>query len=309
MKRLIRDYVLAVGSYVAIMVVGLTLTLTISSAVGYLPYSDRPGPGWTEPFFSFELLGFYVGWSVLLLLPSAVYGSVVFAILRLLHTFNAPLILIRVMGALSAGYIALVLAVGIGWYIAMAPFPAFIAAGLGAAWGSIVVPRCLGPPARRRAGWVRWVGGSLVLLVGIGGLYRTFGPRYGQELRFQIVRAMPSADESRVELEPRERAMLDSLLPGVRFDGVMMGTSTNGDTVNRARMLIVITGPVTTEARLRQPKGVGVVYVQRDGEWDMFPPHAPTLKQQFRIGPGSKSNEITFAGPSGEASTFRWPPD
>src|SRR5437899_2060338 len=91
MKALLRDYALAVGWYVALIVVGLVVTLTVSSAVGYLPYSDRPGPGWIGPAFSFGQLGFYASWGVLLLIPTALYGSVLFAYHRLLRWLDAPL--------------------------------------------------------------------------------------------------------------------------------------------------------------------------------------------------------------------------
>ncbi|MGH7529250.1 MAG: hypothetical protein ACREMN_02615 [Gemmatimonadales bacterium] len=312
MKQVLRDYVIAVGSYSICLALGLVITLTISSAVGYLPYSDRPGPGWTEPHFSVQLLWFYAGWSVLLLLPAIIYGTVVFAWVRLLQFFEAPPVILRVAGALSAAAVALVLAAGAGWYIALAAFPVFVAAGLGAGWGALLLPRYLGrrPPPRRT--WVRWSANGFVLLAGISGLYWTFfAPRYAQDLRLSIVRASSEArsgnEQQAQHFEPHESALLDSVLPNRHFHNVLTGMSSNGVAQNEARMLIILTAPVLAEARLHEPKGVRVVYIQRGDQWDMVPPDAPTIKAQITIGPGSKPNEITFAWAGGDRKTYSWP--
>ncbi|HEV8264051.1 MAG TPA: hypothetical protein VGQ06_03810 [Gemmatimonadales bacterium] len=315
MNRLLRDYVIAVGSYVGLVALGLALTLTISSAVGYLPYSDRPGPGWTEPSFSLGQVRFYMQWSALLLVPSAIYGTVVFAYLRVLRVFDAPLAIMRVVGALSAGFAALVLAAGVGWYIAMTAFPALVAAGLGAGWGAVLLPLCLGPRPRQRPSWVRWTANSVVLLAGTGGLYWTFlAPDYFQSLKLSVVRVTPS--EERLvsgrwahELEPHEAALLDSVLPYGHLQRVLTGSSTSGDGLNRARMLIVVTAPLTTEARLREPRGVALVYIQRGDRWEMFPPNASTINEFVRVGPGSTPNKLTFAWHRSRPDTFTWAPD
>lgn len=314
MKRLLRDYVAGVGSYVGLIAVGLALTLTISSAIGYLPYSDRPGPGWTEPFFSLEQTGFYLSWSVGLLLPTAIYGTVVFACGRALRVFDAPLVITRVFGGLSAGLIALVVAAGMGWYISMAEFPVLVAAGLGVAWGALLLPRFLGPQPPHRSAWVRWAA-SVVLLAGTGGFYWDFlAPRYTQRLELKLVGVAPSEERlvsgrGNVELERQEIALLDSVLQKGRMRGLMTGMWTSGEPVHRARMVIVITGPVTAEARLRKPRGVSVVYIQRGDRWDMFPPNAPTIHERVTIGPGAKPNQITFAWPGSSGSTYTWAPD
>jgi hypothetical protein len=312
MKRLLRDYVIAVGSYVGLIVFGLVITLTISSAVGYLPYSDRPGPGWTEPSFSFAQLGFYLGWSVLLLAPCAIYGTVVFAFHRVLRFLDAPSVIIRLVGALSAGLIALVLAAGVGWYIAMAAFPAFVAAGLGAGWGAVLLPRYLGPRPRPRSGWVRWASNTVLILAGIGGFYWTFfAPQYGQHLSLSVVR-VTQTEERLVTgpevggLEPHEAVLLDSVFPNHHVQRGLSGSSNSGDELNQARMLVVVTGPVTTEARLREPKGVSVVYIQRGDRWEMFPPNAPTISARVKISPAPEPGTIRFSWNGSDPSIIRW---
>jgi hypothetical protein len=315
MKHFFRDYVTAVGSYVGLIAVGLVITLTVSSAVGYLPYSDRPGPGWIGPSFSFGQLGYYLSWSTLLLLPSAIYTTGIFVFARLLSLFDAPLVVIRIIGALSAAFIGLVLASGVGWYISMAAFPAYVAAGLGVAWGGVLLPRYLGPKPPPRRTWVRWTANSIVLLAGSSGLYCTFfAPRYTQNLHVIILRVTPSEERLVTgpwarELEPHESALLDSVLRNGHLQRGLTGWSSSGDGGNRARMLIVVTAPLTSDARLREPKGVSVVYIQRGEKWAMFPPNAQTLKRLVTLGPGSKPDELTFAWPGSRADPFAWAPD
>jgi hypothetical protein len=136
MRSLVRDFLVAVGWYVALIAVGSVVILTLCSLVGYLPYSDRPGPGWVGPSFSIGQLEYYASWGVLLLIPTVIYGSALFAYHRLLRFLGTPAFLIRLVAGLSGAVIAFVLSAGVGWYIAIAAFPVWVAAILGGVWGS-----------------------------------------------------------------------------------------------------------------------------------------------------------------------------
>jgi len=312
MKALLRDYALAVGWYVTFIAVGLVVTLTVSSAVGYLPYSDRPGPGWIGPSFSFGQLGFYASWGVLLLIPTALYGSVLFAYHRLLRWLDAPLLLVRLIAAVSAGVIAFVLAAGVGWYIAIAAFPVWIAAGLGVVWGAVLLPRYLGRAGPHRTPKVQWAAIAVLLLAGPLELYRVFFmPNYGQNLQLNVVRVThedkaPPTQDRLPNLEPQEIALLDSLFPHARVERGMTGSSSSGADDHTARMLIVLTGPLPTEARLRVPKGTSAAYVQEGDTWHLYPPNAPTLTDRVRLATGARPSEMTFAWPGTRPSPFTW---
>ncbi len=53
------------------------LLLVLINSVGYLPYSDRPGPGWQTPHLpSGQELGFFAGLAVLLLPATGIIGMV-----------------------------------------------------------------------------------------------------------------------------------------------------------------------------------------------------------------------------------------
>jgi hypothetical protein len=230
MKSLIRDYLLAVSWYVTLLAAGLVITLTLSSAVGYLPYSDRPGPGWVGPSFSLDQLGFYASWGVLLLIPTALYGSALFAYHRFLRFVDAPVIVIRGIGALTGGIIAFVLVAGAGWYIAIAAFPVWAAAALGAFWGGVLLPRYLGTVGPTRSPGIRWSAITLALVVGPLAIYGTFfAPRYGQDLSLSVVRVRQGpvgpGGSPEPQLEPQERALLDSLFPHARVERGMTGSS------------------------------------------------------------------------------------
>jgi hypothetical protein len=312
MRPFLRDYILAVGWYMTLVVMGLVVTLVISSAVGYLPYSDRPGPGWVGPAFSLGQLGYYASWATLLLLPTAAYGSALFAYHRLLRFLDAPLPLIRLIGAATGGIVTLVLAAAAGWYIAMAAFPAWAAAGLGALWGAAVLPRHLGPTGPARSPLVRWTSIAVVALAGPFAVYGAlFAPRYGQHLQVSVIRLTesvdrPPAESPNIALEPREAALLDSLFPNRRAEHGLTGSSSSGAADHEARMLVVVTAPLTSEARLRVPRGVSAAYVQMGDQWSLFPPDAPTSRDIIRLGPGSGPDEATFTWPGGHRETLTW---
>ena len=175
----------------------------------------------------------------------------------------------------------------------------------------VLLPRYLGAPSQQRSNKAQWA--LIVLAVGAGPLviYGMFlSPRYGQSLKLTVVRvketdtARPGSPEP--QLEAQERALLDSLFPHARLESGMTGSSASGAADHEARMLIVVTGPLMTEARLRVPRGAAAVYVQEGERWRMFPTDAPTLKDRVRVAPGSRPNEIMFAWPSTDPQPITW---
>jgi hypothetical protein len=314
MKRLLRDYLIAVGLYMLVVGGGVVITLTISSAVGYLPYSDRPGPGWQAPSISMAQIAYYLSWATLLAIPSVMWGTVIFAFLRLLRFIGAPGIVIRIVGGLCAATVSLVAVAGVGWYIAIAAFPVWVAAALGGVWGSALLPRYCGPVPSFRPGPMRWALIALVTLAAPVTLYWAFFvPSYSQQLAVQIVRVTPSqnpmpSDVWKRSLEPNEIDLLSSLFPTGDLHGGMSGSSgVSGGA--EARMLLVVTGPLEAEARFKVPKGVSVAYVQRGEEWIMYPSAAPTLRKSVALGPGGHVGEASFTWPDGgEPSSFTWYP-
>jgi len=114
---------------------------------GYLPYSDRRGPGWIGKFPAigwadfWHGVGFMFGWALLLVPYAIVAGLIVFALARLLERFKVPRLVVAIVAALLAGFVSGYIVLGIGWYIAIAGAPVYFAAVLGLIYGGCLLPR------------------------------------------------------------------------------------------------------------------------------------------------------------------------
>ena len=146
MKRLFLDLLRAVGLYLAFVVGGVLCFLSLAPVVGYIPYSDRPGPGWVGRFPGVswsEFLGglmFQVGWATLLLPYAAVIGVILFAVARGMERIGAPRAVVATLSALLAGLVSGYIVAGIGWCIAIAAPPIYFAMALGAVFGAWCLP-------------------------------------------------------------------------------------------------------------------------------------------------------------------------
>ena len=93
------------------------LLVTINS-VGYLPYSDRPGPGWQSPHLpSKEELQFFFGFALLLLRGAAFYGSLFALLSIILGWCRAPRYLNRVVATILALVSSGIMMAAAGWMI------------------------------------------------------------------------------------------------------------------------------------------------------------------------------------------------
>ncbi|HZD93401.1 MAG TPA: hypothetical protein VE133_04050 [Candidatus Sulfotelmatobacter sp.] len=98
------------------------LLLLGSSAIGYLPYSDRPGPGWGNIPSHIPQWGeirYFSGWLVLLLPVSYFLGNILFIFMAWIRWLSVPKWLACALGGLfCAGFTMLAVAAA-GWYIAI----------------------------------------------------------------------------------------------------------------------------------------------------------------------------------------------
>jgi len=144
--RFIRQYLMAVATYLTVVPGGVVATLALASAVGYLPYSDRPGPGWHHTSLSLAQLSYYLSWATFLIVPSLCWVTGIFLWLKLVHLLGTPRPVTRLLGGAVAGAFSLVLILAIGWYISIAELPIDVGGLLGAVWGAALAPRYLGSP-------------------------------------------------------------------------------------------------------------------------------------------------------------------
>ena len=314
MKGILKDYIRAVGSYVVLITGGLVATLIISSLIGYLPYSDRPGPGWVGPSLSFDLVRYYLSWGTLVMLPTVLYGTALFAYNRFIMFFGAPHGLVRAVATLTAALVSLLLAAGMGWYIALAAFPSWIASALGAAWGAVVLPRYLGPRHATLKPQVRAVAlGAALLALPLTVYAAASGAGKGHVFELIMIQLAGAGEGSNPAtqtpvLEPSERTLLDSLYPGGHWYHLMSGTSWAGAGTDTSRVLIVFTGSIRAKADLRIPGRGSVVYVQQGDHWDMFPRDVSTRRKRITLGPTDKSGEVWVKGGGWERAVYELKP-
>jgi hypothetical protein len=142
MKPLL-GYLKSVAKYLGVVVGGITLFLILAPVVGYLPYSDRPGPGWHGSFPALSLrefvsntgamLEYGLFLAMLFVIPGAAAVLVLRGIERLVRRHAWRRTWGACVGALFAGYWMM----GAGWYIA-AGLPllvlAIILGGVAGAW-------------------------------------------------------------------------------------------------------------------------------------------------------------------------------
>lgn len=142
MKRTL-DFLKSLAQYLGFVAGGVTLFLIFAPVVGYLPYSDRPGPGWhgTFPALSVRefiantgaMLEYGLFLAVLFVIPGAFGVLVIRGVERVVRTLTWRRVLATLIGALIAGYWML----SAGWYIsAGAPLHvlSIVLGGIAGAW-------------------------------------------------------------------------------------------------------------------------------------------------------------------------------
>ena len=132
------------------------LLLVLINAAGYLPYSDRPGPGWQMPHFpTAQEVGFFAGFAVLLLPATGIVGTAFAAAGCILGFCRLPRWALGAIAAPAAFVAAGFMMDGVGWLIAISALGVYVAAGCGLLWGIFIfpelVPRFARRPAREQA--------------------------------------------------------------------------------------------------------------------------------------------------------------
>ncbi len=123
--RFFLDWLKCLGLYVLVVAVGTLLFLIGSSIVGYLAYSDRPGPGWRRGGFSWTEVKFFAGWLPLLIYFLLYVGAALSVRPPSWVVSFAPRWVLRVFGGIFAGVAGLVGVLAAGWYIAISQYPVY----------------------------------------------------------------------------------------------------------------------------------------------------------------------------------------
>lgn len=291
MRRFLVDLLKATGYYLLVVLGGTVLLLIGATLLGYLPYSDRPGPGWYGWRWSITIreIGFFVSWPLLALAPGAVFGALLFLAVQLLQWIHAPRQLTQTIGAVVSGIASLVLVSGAGWYIAISAIPVYGAGLLGCLYGGWLLPRHvtnspaphdLSPKQKLTIFGVWCLGAAWVLLP----IITRPSCEADQTLAVVLVQWRTGPESL---TEPKGRLYSEELarLKATGATGQLIVNSTliskAGD--GAARAVIVMQRPFESPVELRQPDGTTVIHLQDATGWKMIPPDAPTRREGIRL--------------------------
>ncbi|HEY6252744.1 MAG TPA: hypothetical protein VI685_22535 [Candidatus Angelobacter sp.] len=154
-----------VGLYSLALLGSLFAILICCELVGYLPYSDRPGPGWGPPQIPpWSEIRFYADWELATSQVFFFLGAIFFVYISLLAFFQAPQWMARTLAGLLCGLLSLIATAAAGWYIALAAFPANAAGFVGVLFGIFIALRFTAEEKVRLPFWRRTVGISMASL-------------------------------------------------------------------------------------------------------------------------------------------------
>jgi hypothetical protein len=243
--------------------------LVLVNSAGYLPYSDRPGPGWQTPHFpTGEELHFFIGFAALLLKGTAFYGLIFAAAGLVLGFCSIPRWALRVLAAPTAFLASGLMMAAAGWMIAISSMGVYSASGCGALWGLFVFP-VLVPRMRYSLPIAARIALPLVMLV--GGTFWLVKPMLPDpgltNGKIEIIRQDPAgADLSQIDLSYLGPSIIREAEGSGKYVSVnRMEFTTDGR--NQVRVLLIVDDdrPVTHAFLL--PRSGDVIYRQRQGKW------------------------------------------
>ena len=151
------------------------ILLILVNSIGYLPYSDRPGPGWQMPPHvpTGPELRFFISFAFLLVKGTVFYGFM-FSVSALILAFcSVPRWALRVLAVPTAFLASGVMMDAAGWLIAISALGVWTAAACGAVWGFFAFPRLIPPMNRLLPTTIRM---TLPIVMFVGGTYWLLKP-------------------------------------------------------------------------------------------------------------------------------------
>jgi hypothetical protein len=246
------------------------LLLVLVNSAGYLPYSDRPGPGWQMPHLpTGEELRFFVGFAALLLKGTAFYGLIFAAAGLILGFCWLPRWGLRVLAAPTAFLASgLMMAAG-GWLIAISSMGVYAAAGCGALWGLFVFPRLV-----PRMSYALPIAATIALPVVMlaAGAYWLVKPMLPDpaltNAKIEVVRRNDrGANLSQVDLSYVGPSIVREAKGSGKYISVNRMEFTT-DSRNQVRVLLIIDDDRPIAHTFLLPRSGDAIYRQSQGKWD-----------------------------------------
>ena len=269
--------------------------LVLVNSAGYLPYSDRPGPGWQAPHFPGSAeIHFFIGFAALLFTATALCG-LIFALAGLVLGFcSTPRWGLRIL-AVPTAFLASGLMMGaVGWMIAISSVGVYIAAACGALWGlflfPILVPRLqylLPLPARVAVPTVLLVGAIFLLI-------KPFLPDPAlTNGRIEVIQQNPAGTTlAQVDLNYLGQSIAREAKGSGKYISVNR-TEFTTDGRNQLRVLLIIDDDHLIAHSFVLPRSGNVIYRQSQEKWQEERENTKNSKLLLELSP-SYSDEINL---------------
>jgi len=245
-----------------------TLLLVVINSIGYLPYSDRPGPGWQTPHLPvLAELKFFIGFAELLLPATAFYG-LLFAIgAAILGFCRLPRWALRTVAIVPAFLAGGMLMAGVGWFIAISAVGVYIAAGCAGLWGLFIFPSLVPSPNHVLPYAARIAIPAILLLAGTYLLIRPMLPDPGlTNAKIEVVRRdNAGADLSQIDLGYIGVSDRRASASGKYASANRMEFTT--DSRNQLRVLLIVEDDRAVGHTFALPRTGYAIYRQSQGQW------------------------------------------
>jgi hypothetical protein len=295
LKSLARRFAGTALLFSGVVGIGTSFVLLISSCIGYLPYSDRPGPGWwgRVHFPSWTEFATYIGLAPWFGYFCLIFGLGLFGLCLVLGVASTPRWLNRLLGGLIAAAAAGLAIMGAGWYLALAAIGPDAAIVLGLLYGVCLFPLFIESRLRPMPAWTRI---TVVCCVTALFSYWLVSPFLPHEplppVNYDLVRVTPGekvvTSPSSVGLDIATDLAVMNLRGNVHggIGGGGGGSSQNAPPID---MELIALEPITKEAKLVIPKTGHVIYVLKDGVWTAHPSIVHKDKRTLTLEPGTDS--------------------
>ena len=270
------------------------------SCLGYLPYSDRPGPGWqTARLPTLEEIRFLAGFAWLLLPSSATYGLIFSASAIALGFCAVPRWGLRILAVPLAFVASGLMMAAAGWLIAISSVGIYIAAGCGALWGFFLFPLLVPRMNRVLPRAFRLVLPIVLLTGGTYWLLRPFLPDPGlTNAKIEVIRK----DERGADLASLD---LSYLGPSMALDAKGVGKYASAsrldfqtDGRNQLRVLLIVDDQNLIANTFVLPRTGDAIYRQSDGRWRQERNGFGISKLSLKLKPqGSDGIDLKVLGP------------
>jgi hypothetical protein len=289
---------LTCATYIVAVDIVPTLLLAVINSIGYLPYSDRPGPGWQTPHLpALRELGFFVGFAILLFPAAAFYGSFFALGSAILGFCRLPRWALRIIAIVPAFLSDGLLMAGVGWYIAISAVGVYVAAACASLWALFVFPILVPRTNHLLPSAARVAIPTLLWLVGTYFLIRPMLPDPGlTNAKIEVVRQ----DIGGADLAQIDSSYIGSLREasgsGKYVSANRMEFTTSGR--NQLRVLLIVDDDRVVSHTFVLPRTGYAIYRQSQGQWKEERVESRNSKISLVLdSPDGKSINLQVRGP------------